>query len=240
MNSDAGPGRIASEGNDPSAAASRLGKLIDKIHAACSDAVILVAKMINVGVCGAADLGQYERTIQYGNLIPGIVEARKQAGVKVQAVDFQSNFGTSDLRPDCVHPTNEGYRKLGDIWYDFIEQIPSAWFNSPKGPDPEHTDEVDSSANGGIDQDIPPPNWGPDPIRPGSIAGVREAAQIAENGGNRMCNTKPHWQGTGQIAAGFGSTGTWQWNKLWTPASTIEQGPLTDGLHLDPRHVRSV
>jgi hypothetical protein len=235
MNSDAGSGHIANEGNDPSAAADRLGQLIDKIHAACPDAVILVAKIINVAVCGVADAGQYDRTIQYGNLIPGVVEERKQAGVKVQAVDFQSNFGPGDLRPDCVHPTNDGYRKLGDLWYDFIEQIPSAWFSSPEGPDPDHADDIDSGANGGIDQNIPPPNWGPDPIYPSSIAAVQDAANIAGNGGQRMCNANPAYTGTGQIAYGLGSVGNWAWQKQWT-----QGGKIADGLGFDPNYVRYV
>jgi hypothetical protein len=87
--------------------------LIDKIHAACPDAVILVASIMNVGVCGAADQGQYDKTLQYQSLIPGIVEQRKAAGVRVQAVDF-SDFPLSSIRPDCVHPTNDSYRQMGD------------------------------------------------------------------------------------------------------------------------------
>jgi ABC-type branched-subunit amino acid transport system substrate-binding protein len=62
MNSAA---NIATEGNDPAAAANRLGALIDKMIAACPDAVILVAKILNVGVCGAADAGQRTRLIKF-------------------------------------------------------------------------------------------------------------------------------------------------------------------------------
>lgn len=234
MNSDL---NIAKQGNDPAAAAARLGALIDKIYAACPRAVILVAKPINI--CSSGDQGQRSRMTQYQDLIPDIVDQRQRDGVLVQTVDFLG-YSESNLRGDCVHPTNAGYAGLGDFWYDYISQIPDIWYTDPEGSDPVRVDvdPVDSNANGGIDQNIPPPNWGPDPIGPSSIAAVRNAANVAGTGGNRMCDAKPAWQGTGQIALGFGSVETWQWNKMWTPASTVEQGPLAAGLDLDSRYVR--
>jgi len=225
MNPDHG---ISTEGNDPVAAAARLGDLIDKMIVACPDATILVAKIINL--CDTGDAGQKSRTQKFQSLIPGIVRQRRNAGAHIQTVDF-SPFTGSDLR-DCVHPTNAGYKKFGDYWYDFITQIPRGWITPPQGPDPVH-DDADPSANGGIDENVPPPNWGADPVQPSSKAAIRDAAKNAANGGQRMCNSNPTWYGTGQIALGLGSTGNWQWHKNWTQGNKI-----ADGLKLDPNHVR--
>jgi len=74
------------------------------------------------------------RTKQYQALIPNIIETRAAANKHVLAVDF-TKFPTSLLR-DCIHPTDLGYRVMGDWWYDFITQIPSGWLAPPIGPDP--------------------------------------------------------------------------------------------------------
>ncbi|KAF6821435.1 bkrf1 encodes ebna-1 protein [Colletotrichum musicola] len=115
---------IAREGNDPKDAAERLGKLIDQIIDCCSDAVVLVAMIINT-----LDDGQQENTVPYQGYIPGIVASRQAMGKRVIAVDFTS-FPTQLLR-DGIHPTNEGYCHFGDYWYDFITQIPSDWIQPP-------------------------------------------------------------------------------------------------------------
>ncbi|EGR48797.1 uncharacterized protein TRIREDRAFT_107488 [Trichoderma reesei QM6a] len=60
-----------------------------------------------------------------------MVQQRRDRGQRILAVDFTS-FPTSLLR-DCIHPTNEGYKKFGDYWYDFITQIPREWINRPAG-----------------------------------------------------------------------------------------------------------
>lgn len=122
---------IATEGNDPAAAAERLGLLIDRITDACPDAVVLVAMII-----GTWDSAQASRTRHFDSLIPGLVRQRRDAGRKILAVDFTS-FSTKLLR-DGVHPTNEGYHVFGDYWYDFVTQIPVEWIQPPVGNDPNH------------------------------------------------------------------------------------------------------
>ncbi|PHH82957.1 hypothetical protein CDD82_4175 [Ophiocordyceps australis] len=130
MNADAA---VATEGNDASMAASRLGRLIDDILAACPDAVLLVAVIIN----SCASTAQTDATHHFQQLIPSLVQSRLDAGHHVLAANF-TDFPTADLN-DCVHPTDRGYRMLGDWWYDFIEQVPQNWFRPPQGPDPERT-----------------------------------------------------------------------------------------------------
>ncbi|PHH63107.1 hypothetical protein CDD81_6258 [Ophiocordyceps australis] len=122
---------VATEGNDPAMAASRLGRLIDDILAACPDAVLLVAVIIN----SCASPAQTDATHHFQRLIPGLVQSRLDAGHHVLAANF-SDFPTAELN-DCIHPTDRGYRMFGDWWFDFIAQVPLAWFRPPQGSDPE-------------------------------------------------------------------------------------------------------
>ncbi|KAK1448624.1 hypothetical protein CMEL01_07939 [Colletotrichum melonis] len=217
---------IAKQGNDPSRAASRLGKLIDQIVDACPDAVVLVAMIIST--CEEA---QQVNTAQYQALIPGIVQSRRAIGKHVLAVDF-TTFPTGSLR-DCIHPTNQGYRDFGDYWYDFISQIPSDWIRQPVGDDPDRPTLPGIDANGGLDGAIPSPSWGINPIQVSSRSSVRTAALLGGSGGERTCKGGPVWRATGMIASGFGKAGGWQYRKNWT-----EAGKVADGLKLDSKFVR--
>lgn len=123
-------GAISTEGHDPVAASERLGGLIDKMTAACPDAVVLVAMII--GTCNAE---QSPQTKVFQSLVPKVVAPRVQAGKHVLAVDF-STFRLDNLR-DCIHPTNQGYWLVGYYWYDFIAQIPQDWIAAPVGKDPK-------------------------------------------------------------------------------------------------------
>lgn len=185
---------ISTEGNDPAGAAERLGKLVDKVLDACPDAVVLISMIIDT-----CDPQQSPRTQQYEALVPGVAKQRRDAGKHVLAVDF-TTFSKSLLR-DCIHPTNEGYHLFGDYWYDFVGQIPKDWINDPVGSDPDRSGGIND--NGGIDHNIPPPDWGMSPIQTTSKQDVRDAADTAGNGGPRGCKTTPHWWGTGKIACKF-------------------------------------
>lgn len=136
---DMNPNRaISREGNDPAQAALRLGVLIDHIIEACPDAVIMVAVII-----GTCDPQQAPATQMFQALIPEVVEERLAAGHHVLTADF-SGFPASDLR-DCIHPTNDGYHKLGDYWYEAVASIPSDWISTPLGADPERPPEPSGS-----------------------------------------------------------------------------------------------
>ncbi|PHH90343.1 hypothetical protein CDD83_3941 [Cordyceps sp. RAO-2017] len=124
---------ISKEGNDPAQAVDRLGALVDRMVAACPDAVILVAMIINT--CDAA---QAPATHEFQRLIPAMVQRRYNDGRHVLTANMTS-FPTSELRPDCIHPTNSGYRLLGDYWHDFVAQIPRDWIQRPTVPDPHQS-----------------------------------------------------------------------------------------------------
>ncbi|KAJ4163871.1 hypothetical protein LMH87_005575 [Akanthomyces muscarius] len=124
--------RVSRQGHDPAQAAARLGTLIDMIVGACPDAVLLVA--VIPGTCNADQAPQTE-VLQ--GLIPGVAARRREAGGKqVLAVDFGGDSFGVDLLRDCIHPTNAGYRIMGDYWSDFIQQVPAGWIREPVGADP--------------------------------------------------------------------------------------------------------
>ena len=224
---DMNPNRdVSKEGNDPEEAADRLGKLIDKMTKECPDATILVAMIINT--CREQ---QSPATKEFQKLIPGVVESRNDAGRHVLAVDFTS-FKTSDLQ-DCIHPSNDGYKIMGDYWYSFIHQIPDDWIKDPKGPDP---DRLDESTNGGIDKDIPRPDWGTSPIQVTSKDAVAKAAAAAAGGkdGLAACGASPKWKSAGKVALGnIGHNGDWKYHSNWE-----EAGELARGVGKDKRYVR--
>ncbi|PMB68952.1 putative endoglucanase X [Beauveria bassiana] len=124
---------VSTEGNDPVQAAHRLGKLVDRIVGKCPDATVLVAMIIDT-----CHQSQQPQTRQFQKLIPGVVHKRRDAGHHVIAVDFATfvpKYGNKILR-DCIHPTNRGYKIMGDYWYDFMAQIPRGWIRAPVGKDP--------------------------------------------------------------------------------------------------------
>ncbi|CCT67685.1 uncharacterized protein FFUJ_14670 [Fusarium fujikuroi IMI 58289] len=223
---DMNPNRgISKEGNDPKGAADRLGKLIDKMVKACPDATILVAMIINT-----CDEKQSPATKEFQKLVPGVVKSRHDDGKHVLAVDF-TNFKTSDLQ-DCIHPTNDGYKLMGDYWYSFIHQIPSSWIKKPVGPDPNGGD----GTNGGIDKNIPSPDWGKSPIQVTSKKTVADAAEHATGGKDKcvICNGNPWYKGTGKIAqGGVGKNGDWKYHKDWKA-----EGEVAEGLGLENQYVR--
>ena len=124
---------ISLEGDDPAEAAVRLGRLIDVVVDALPDALVLVAMIINS--CAKV---QESNTLMYQQLVPGVVDDRLNSGKKVIAADF-TEIPMDELR-DCVHPTNDGYKLLGDYWYDFLTQAPEDWIEDAQGPDPVRDD----------------------------------------------------------------------------------------------------
>lgn len=130
---------IATEGNDPVEASKRLGSLIDKMVSVCSDAVVLVAMIIDT-----CDPAQSRATKLFQTLVPGVVQQRLDGGKHVLAVNFTS-FPTSELR-DCIHPTNKGYALLGDYWINALTQVPKEWIRPPRGKDPMRSSAMVASS----------------------------------------------------------------------------------------------
>ncbi|KAL8887396.1 MAG: hypothetical protein Q9215_005033 [Flavoplaca cf. flavocitrina] len=96
------------------AAPERLDSLLSKIIDACPDATILVAPIIRI-----KDFTS---------------DARVQAYNNIAAIDF-SSVQANDLA-DGLHPTNDGYAKMGNIWFSAIQSAASkGWIKAPVEPD---------------------------------------------------------------------------------------------------------
>ncbi|KAH8894324.1 integrin alpha N-terminal domain-containing protein [Thozetella sp. PMI_491] len=201
---------ISKQGNDPGQAADRLGNLIDQILAACPDATVLVAQIINT-----CDSNQEPQTQVFQSKIATMIGARF-ASKHVLGVNF-TTFPISMLR-DCIHPTNPGYRLFGDYWYDF---------SAPTG----------INANGGLDAGIPSPDVGATPVTTSSPAAISLAFQNSlhqgGDGANRICIASPSWFSTGKIALGLGRDGDWKYQQNW-----VQAGKVADGIGKDSRYVR--
>ena len=130
---------------DPYASApDRLGALVDQIIAACPDAAILVAQIIN-----AANSSTEARILEFNSQVPDLVAERVQAGHHVMAVNFSSI--TTSLLIDGLHPTDTGYSMMGDIWFESIQEVAAkGWISEPVGPDPSSTKSKAQKCQSGL------------------------------------------------------------------------------------------
>jgi lysophospholipase L1-like esterase len=94
---------------------SRLEGLLDKIVDAAPDALIVLAKLTPIGWSPQA-------LDNYNNALPGIVDARAAAGQHFVLVDM-SQMPTSDLGGDDLHPNDQGYAYMADVWYAAIADL---------------------------------------------------------------------------------------------------------------------
>ena len=122
-----------------------------------------------------------------------------------------------DLLIDGVHPTEAGYQKMGDIWFQAIAAIPSGWVKTPIGPNPGHL------LNCGGNNALSPINGG------ASLTGAR--GDLSANGGpdpNIPAPVFHHGKLACEIALGLGHPGDWKYKKAW-----VSGGQVVSGLHLD-------
>lgn len=109
-------------------AGSRLGTLIDRLFDTIPGVTIVTSTLLPNG----NSVGQSNINI-YNSQIPGLVQDRQEAGKQITYVDFSSSyFSLSDLGPDGTHPTDAGYLKMAEVWYQGI-QVAAAqgWLTSP-------------------------------------------------------------------------------------------------------------
>ncbi|CAI6088155.1 unnamed protein product, partial [Clonostachys chloroleuca] len=209
-------GSTSTEGNDPKQASERLGKLIDKMIKTCPDATILVAMIINT-----CNDDQSPRTKEFQKLIPEVVKSRK-GDWETRACRRLYVVLVLNERSPRLHPPDE-------------QRIPKGSIKDPEGSDPSRDDGA-GGANGGIDKNIPAPNWGKSPIQVTSKKTVANTIDWATGGQKRSasCPDNPQWKGAGQIAIGsIGHNGDWKYKKNW-----VEQGEVASGLGWENRYVR--
>ncbi|MCJ1262337.1 hypothetical protein MMC22_002207 [Lobaria immixta] len=119
-------------------APERLGGLIDELVSVCPDATILVAQLIH------AQNPLYENRIQkFNTQVPEVVAKRANASSRVMVADMRPI--TKEYLTDGIHPTDVGYKMMGDIWFNGIQAAyAKGWIEPPIGPDPP---EVVSNEN---------------------------------------------------------------------------------------------
>ena len=100
-------------------ASTRLSALIDQICAKLPAGGKLYVSTIPT--LGSATYGSYITLVdQYNADIPGIVQSKVAAGKPVYLVDMHSVITASDLS-DEIHPSEAGYAKMGNAWYEIIK-----------------------------------------------------------------------------------------------------------------------
>ncbi|KAK2032882.1 hypothetical protein LX32DRAFT_554471 [Colletotrichum zoysiae] len=112
---------------DTANAPGRLSSLIDKVIAACPDAVILVAQILPI-----ADAAANARVTAYNAALPDIIASKVDAGHHVMMVDMHSRLLSGSFA-DGLHPNDVGYSTMGDTWYSAIAYAASelGWIKDP-------------------------------------------------------------------------------------------------------------
>jgi lysophospholipase L1-like esterase len=97
----------------------RLGALLDKIFAANTHALLVVAQITPL------QMSSWEMQVQtYNAAIPALVQARASAGKHIALVDMHTGFVVATmLSSDGVHPNMTGYDHMGDVWYAAIKGV---------------------------------------------------------------------------------------------------------------------
>jgi lysophospholipase L1-like esterase len=104
------------QGYQVSTAPDRLGALIDQIVAAAPGAVVLVASLPP-----SAYPATETNIVAFNAQIPGVVQARRNAGAKVQFVDM-GGLTAADLS-DLLHPNDSGYQKMANAWNSAVIDV---------------------------------------------------------------------------------------------------------------------
>jgi lysophospholipase L1-like esterase len=97
-------------------AGDRLGSLIDRLFDDVPGVTIVASTLLpNANP-------KIQANVQiYNSKIPDVVQRRQAAGKQIVYVDFSSSsFSLSDLSSDGTHPTDAGYIKMAEVWYQGI------------------------------------------------------------------------------------------------------------------------
>ncbi|MET7281842.1 SGNH/GDSL hydrolase family protein [Kribbella sp. NPDC005582] len=103
------------QAHDLANAPARLQDLVSRIAEQVPGVTILVASIVP-----SPDRGLNERIEAYNAAVPGVVEAVRTTGADVRFVDLNKRMAMSDISADKLHPTDAGFLKMGDIWYDAL------------------------------------------------------------------------------------------------------------------------
>jgi lysophospholipase L1-like esterase len=97
-------------------APDRLGALLDELISAAPSAAILVSQLIH-----ATNAVIDARIQTFNAAVPAVVQKRVDAGHRVVDVAAMGTL-KGNLNPDGIHPTDEGYRQMADVWFEAIRE----------------------------------------------------------------------------------------------------------------------
>jgi cellulase/cellobiase CelA1 len=104
--------------NNSAGAPARLSTLIDHITATVPNADVFVATIIPLS-------GADTQVRTFNGAIPGIVQAKVNAGRHVHLVDMFNALTLADLA-DGVHPNAGGYGKMAAVWDTALRSVPGS------------------------------------------------------------------------------------------------------------------
>ncbi|WP_433073619.1 SGNH/GDSL hydrolase family protein [Dactylosporangium sp. CA-052675] len=128
-------------------APARLGALVDQIRRDAPAATVLVSTLVP-----NRDAAVNARVSAFNAKLPALAQSK---GVRL--ADFAANLTLADIGPDGIHPTDDGYSKLANVWYSALQPVLGAgraWpvFRTDFGATVQQltwTDTVQSSLNVG-------------------------------------------------------------------------------------------
>jgi lysophospholipase L1-like esterase len=95
---------------------TRLEALLDKIAQAAPSALIVLAQTTPLGYTSAP-------LTTYDAKIPGIVQSHAAKGQHIVGVDMSKMPVPADIASDNVHPNDQGYVYMANIWYAAIKDL---------------------------------------------------------------------------------------------------------------------
>jgi lysophospholipase L1-like esterase len=99
-------------------APTRLRDLVQRITEQVPGVTVLVASIVP-----SRDGVLNQRITTYNAAVPGVVDAVRATGADVRFVDLNARMTLADISADNIHPTDAGYLKMGDIWYDALSPL---------------------------------------------------------------------------------------------------------------------
>lgn len=180
-----------------STAPNRLSTLIDHIVATAPSAEVFVAQLTPL-----SNAGQDAAVRTFNAAIPGIVQAKVNAGKHVHLVDMHSAVSTAELT-DGIHPTATGYDKMAATWYSALRTVPGSIGTAGGGPSSAPPSSPSASAS---------PSTSASPSPSPSTGGRSCTATYAITG---------QWSGGFQAAVTVtaGSSAITGWTVTWTFAN---------------------
>jgi lysophospholipase L1-like esterase len=101
---------------DTAGMSTRLSALLDKIAGAAPNALIVLATLTPLGYSSAA-------LTAYNGQIPGVIQTHAAKGQHIVGVDMSKMPVPADIGSDNVHPNDQGYAYMANVWYGALKNL---------------------------------------------------------------------------------------------------------------------